>query len=181
MRLDGPLARDDTVTRLQGAEVPSVVLDSSLGRVDIGEICAGLGVVYVYSMTGRPGRPMPTDWSQIPGAPGCTPQAWGFRDRAEQLTALGARIAGVSAQTIDDQIEFAERNRMRFPIVADPDLRLREALGLPTFVVEELVLYRRLTFVAEHRRIVRVFYPVASPEDDAQHVLDWLGARVAAA
>jgi peroxiredoxin len=182
MRTGGfPIPQDDGAgQRLQGAEVPSLVLESSHGRVDIAELCSRLGVVYVYPLTGRPGRAMPTDWSQIPGARGCTPQSWGFRDRAAELKRLGARVAGVSAQELDDQLEFAVRNEMPFPVISDPDLRLRDALGLPTFVVEGLVLYKRLAFVAENKRIVKVFYPVFPPEQCAATVLDWLGARVAA-
>jgi peroxiredoxin len=179
MRLDGlPVPQDDgAARRVPGSEVPSVRLDSSQGRVDIADICAGLGIVYVYPLTGRPGRPMPTDWSQIPGARGCTPESWGFRDSFSELSALGARVAGVSAQSLEDQIEFAERNEMPFPVISDPELRLREALGLPAFVVEGLVLYKRITFVAENRRIVKVFYPVFPAERNAQEVLDWVRAR----
>jgi len=182
MRTGGfPIPQDDGAgSRLQGAEVPSLVLESSMGRVDIADICSRLAVIYLYPMTGRPGRSMPTDWSQIPGARGCTPQSWGFRDRAAKLTALGARVAGVSAQELEDQVEFAHRNQMPFPIISDPDLLLRDALDLPTFVVEGFVLYKRLAFVAEHRRIVKVFYPVFPPEQSAETVFEWLGARVAA-
>ena len=109
-------------------------------------------------------------WDEIPGARGCTPQSCGFRDHAAELAALGARVAGVSAQTLDDQLEFAERNRMPFPVIADPELRLRDVLGLPTFHVEGLELYKRLAFVAEHGRIVKVFYPVFPPDRNAQDV-----------
>ena len=38
---------------------------------------------------------------------------------------------GVSAQPLEAQIEFAERNHMPFPVISDSDLQLRDALGLP--------------------------------------------------
>ncbi len=150
------------------------MLESSLGPVDLAALSAKRGILYVYPRTGRPGRPALDGWDRIPGARGCTPQSCEFRDHAAELAAFGATVAGLSAQDLDDQREFAAQNRMPFPVVADPELRLRAALGLPTMVVEALTLYRRLAWVAERGRIVKVFYPVFPPDRNAQDVLDWL-------
>ena len=134
-------------------------------------------VLYVYPRTGKPGEPMLTGWDDIPGARGCTPQSCGFRDHAVELAAFNARVAGLSAQSLADQIEFAERNRMSFPVVSDERLELARALGLPTFEVEGLTLYKRLALVAERGRIVKVFYPVFPPDRNAEEVLEWLRRR----
>jgi peroxiredoxin len=141
--------------------------------VDVREV----DVLYVYPRAGRPDRPPVAGWDQIPGARGCTPQSCAFRDAHSELTRLGVRVAGLSAQTLDDQEEFAERNRMPFPVIADPELRLGEALGLPTFTVEGETLYKRVTLVSENARIVKVFYPVFPPDKNAEEVLGWLEAR----
>ena len=37
-------------------------------------------VLYFYPMTGRPDRPLPDNWNNIPGAKGCTIQTCSFRD-----------------------------------------------------------------------------------------------------
>jgi peroxiredoxin len=165
---------DGGADHLPGHEIPELVLDSSAGPVDLAELCANRGVVYVYPRTGKPGVPSPPGWDAFPGARGCTPQSCAFRDHAAELGALGARVAGVSAQTLDDQIEFAERNHMPYPVVADPELRLRTELGLPTFEIAGMTLYKRLAFVAEDRRIVKVFYPVFPPDRNAGDVLRYL-------
>ena len=47
-------------------------------------------------------------------------------------------------------------------------------MGLPTFETSGLRLYKRLTFVAEQGRIVKVFYPVFPPDRNADEVLAWL-------
>ena len=154
--------------------MPGVVLASSAGPVDLAELCAGRGVVYVYPRSGRPGEPLLPGWDETPGARGCTPQSCGFRDHAVELGELGARVAGVSVQSLADQVEFAERNVMPFAVLSDPELRLRDTLGLPTFRIEGLELYKRLAFVAEAGRIVKVFYPVFPPDRNARDVLDWL-------
>ena len=60
-------------------------------------------------------------WDDIPGARGCTPQSCAFRDHATELSDLGALLAGLSVQTLDDQVEFAERNQIPYPVIADPE------------------------------------------------------------
>jgi peroxiredoxin len=50
-------------------------------------------------------------------------------------------------------------------------------MGLPTFETGGLHLYKRLTFVAEEGRIVKVFYPVFPPDRNADEVLGWLAGR----
>ncbi len=173
-----PVPEDDGgADHLLGAEVPALVLASSRGSVDLAELSAERGVLYVYPRAGRPGRPMADGWDDVPGARGCTPQSCAFRDHAAELAAFGARVAGLSAQDLDDQLEFAERNRMPFPVIADPALELRDALGLPMFEIEGMTLYKRLAWIAEQGRIVKVFYPVFPPDRNAQDVLDWLAAE----
>jgi peroxiredoxin len=170
-----PVPEDDgAADHLTGAEVPPLTLESSRGPVDVAELCAERGVLYVYPRTGKPGVPSLPGWDEFPGARGCTPQSCAFRDHAAELRELGARVAGVSAQPLDDQIEFAERNHMPFPVIADPELALRDALGLPTFEIAGHTLYKRLAFVAERGRIVKVFYPVFPPDRNAADVVDWL-------
>lgn len=134
-------------------------------------------VLYVYPRSGRPGQPMLPGWDLIPGARGCTPQSCAFRDRNAELSTLGVRVAGLSAQNLADQVEFADRNRMPFPVISDEWLDLARDPGLPTFDVEGLTLYKRLALVAERGEIVKVFYPVFPPQRNAQDVLDWLEAN----
>jgi peroxiredoxin (alkyl hydroperoxide reductase subunit C) len=86
-------------------------------------------------------------------------------------------VAGLSAQTLDDQLEFAERNRMPFPVIADPERKLGDALSLPTFEIEGLTLYKRLTLIADGGRIEKVFYPVFPPDANAGDVLAYLRSR----
>src|SRR5579862_3743633 len=175
---DLPEPEDDGgADHLPGLEVPRLVLPSSQGPVDLAELAAARAVIYVYPRSGVPGVPLLPGWNEFPGARGCTPQSCGFRDHAAELAAFGARVAGVSAQPLEAQLEFAERNRMPFPVLSDERLELKAALGLPTFVTSGLELYKRLAFVAEAGRIVKVFYPVFPPDRNAADVLAWLGVR----
>jgi peroxiredoxin len=165
---------DGAADHLEGLELPRLVLDSSQGAVDVAE----LDVLYVYPRTGKPGEPSLPGWDAFPGARGCTPQSCGFRDHAQELAELGApRVAGVSAQTLDAQLEFAEREHIPYPVIADPELRLRDALGLPTFEIAGHTLYKRLALVAVGGWIAKVFYPVFPPDGNAADVVEWLRLR----
>jgi peroxiredoxin len=169
-----PVPEDDgAADHLPGLTLPKLILESSKGPVDI----SAFEVLYVYPRSGKPGEPSLPGWDAIPGARGCTPQSCAFRDHAEELTELGARVAGLSVQPLEDQLEFAQRNHMPYPVVADPGLRLRDELGLPTFEVAGHTLYRRLALVSEAGRILKVFYPVFPPDQNATDVVAWLRAR----
>ena len=131
---DLPVPVDDgACAHLEGMTVPAIELESSVGPVDLAEFAAERSVLYVYPRTGRPDWVIPEGWDAIPGARGCTPQSCGFRDHHEQLRELGVKVAGASTQGLVEQIELSERLGILYPVLADPERRLDEALGLPTF------------------------------------------------
>jgi peroxiredoxin len=172
---DLPVPEDDgAADHLLGTMLPQLTLDSSQGPVSLREFGSELLVISIYPRTGRPDRPTPAGWDAVPGARGCTPESCGFRDHADELGELGALVAGLSAQTLDDQLEFAERNQIPYPIIADPDLRLGKALRLPTFEFEGDALYMRITLFVQACAIAKVFYPVFPPDKAADEVIAWL-------
>jgi peroxiredoxin len=171
---------DGAADHLFGLPVPSVRLPSTLGGdLDLAEAARARVVIYVYPRTGRPGEPLPDGWDAIPGARGCTPQSCAFRDHQRDLAAHGVGVIGLSAQSPEDQREFAARERITYPLLSDNLLELARRLRLPTFEVAGMRLYRRLTFVAGEGRIEKVFYPVFPPDGNVAEVLAWLaGERV---
>ena len=168
---------DGAADHLLGTMLPQLTLDSSQGPVSIRQLSRERLVLYVYPRSGRPGRPSLPGWDEIPGARGCTPQSCAFRDHAAELAELGASVAGLSAQTLDDQVEFAERNHIPYPVIADAELRLGSALRLPTFQAADVTLYKRITLVAEACAVAKVFYPVFPPDKNAEEVAAWLRGR----
>ncbi len=168
---------DGAADHLLGSMLPQLTLESTHGPVSLRALSTGLLVLYVYPRAGRPGVPELPGWDDIPGARGCTPQSLGFRDAYERFRELGAEVAGLSAQTLDDQREFAERNAVPYTILADPELRLAAALRLPTFEAGGMRLYKRLALVVEACAIAKVFYPVFPPNESAGDVLAWLESR----
>ncbi len=166
---------DGKAAHLEGQSLPDVTLKATDGAdVALADL-HGLVIFYVYPMTGRPDRDLPDGWDQIPGARGCTPQSCAFRDHFAELRDLGvSALYGLSTQTTAYQAEAAERLHLPFPLLSDADLELGKALDLPGITVEGQYLHKRLTMIVRDGVIVKTFYPVFPPDQDAGNVIDWL-------
>jgi peroxiredoxin len=173
---DLPVPEDDgAADHLAGMALPEIRLASTLGgSTDLAQAAQKRLVAYVYPRTGTPGEPLPAGWDDIPGARGCTPQSCAYRDSLAEFSALGAAVVGISAQSPEEQAEFAEREHIPFPLLSDSGLALAGALRLPTFEAAGMTLYKRLTLVAEAGKIAKAFYPVFPPDRNAAEALAWL-------
>ena len=176
-----PAPRDDGgAAHLTGLAMPRLDLPSTAGgSVDPGGL-AGLAVVYIYPMTGRPDRALPDDWDATPGARGCTPQSCAYRDHFADLSARGVdHLFGLSTQTTDWQAEAVSRLHLPYALLSDADLALTRALNLPTFQADGNTLLKRCTLILRDGVIVRVHYPVFPPDQDAGRVIAWLDGDTA--
>jgi len=76
--------------------------------------------------------------------PGCTRESCHFRDLEAEFAAVGAGRLGISADPIDRQRQFAEKNGFEFPLLSDADRAVARQYGVkrpgPLF-------NRRATFV----------------------------------
>jgi peroxiredoxin len=160
-----------------GLALPSIQLASTGGgTVDLSAL-AGRSLLIVYPWTGRPGRPNPPDWDDIPGAHGSTPELEGFRDRHAHFAVLGLRLFGLSRQKTAYQHELAERLTLPFPILSDSSGRLAAELGLPAFTTGGEIYLERLTLLLRDGCIEAVFFPVRDPAGHAAEVQAWLSSR----
>jgi peroxiredoxin len=171
-----PAPEDDgAADHLPGSRLPAVALTASNGaQVTLSEL-RGRSVVFAYPRTGKPGEPSlggDAFWDAIPGARGCTPQACAVRDGHARFEALGVRVFGLSTQSRDDQREAAERLHLPYPLLSDPTA----ALGLPTFEVEGVTLYRRLTLIIRDGLVEDAIYPVFPSDQAAEQALVRLGS-----
>lgn len=177
-----PVPEDDgAADHLAGLPAPHLTLPSTSGEdIALDELGPGRAIVYVYPLTGHPDVDLPEGWDSIPGARGCTTEACDFRDHHELLVDAGAsQVLGLSSQDRDYQRELVDRLRLPFAMLSDPELRLVEALGLPTFEAGGLTLFKRLTLVIRNGVIEHAFYPIFPPNEHAQEVLGWLCSKAA--
>ena len=98
-----------------GEPAPSFALtDASGRRVTLEDLAGRHVVLYFY----------PKD-----DTPGCTKEACGFRDAWHDLQALGAVVLGVSPDAAESHARFAEKYRLPFSLLSDPDRSVMKAYG----------------------------------------------------
>ena len=177
-----PAPQDDGAAQhLTGMKLPPLNLLLTNGKsLDLAQLSKHLRtVLYIYPMTGRPGVALPDNWDMIPGARGCTPQSCSFRDHHADIQALSAQVFGLSSQSSSYQREAKERLHLPFELISDEQLELHRHLNLPTFSVEGMTLYKRLSIVVKDQHIEKVFYPVFPPDKSAEDVIEYLRGAAA--
>ena len=131
-------------------------------------------VIYVYPMTGVPGKELPEGWDEIPGARGCTPQSCSFRDNFSKLKKLGVNnIFGLSTQSTEYQKELATRLHLPYTILSDEKLEFSKKLKLPMFKVLKMNLLKRITLILKDNKIIKYFYPIFPPTKNIEDVINF--------
>ena len=69
---------------------------------------------------------------------------------------------------------MADRLHLPFPVVSDVNYEFQKALNMPTFLVEEMTLLKRVTLIVNHGLIEAVHYPIFPSDSDAIWVIDYL-------
>ena len=101
-----------------GADAPKLqTVDQKGNPVDLGkELASGITLVYFYPKA---------------DTPGCTKQACNLRDAFEEVTKAGIKVYGVSADTPEAQLAFAEKFQIPFTLLADKKGDVIAAFGVP--------------------------------------------------
>ena len=107
---------------------------------------------------------------------GCTKESCHFRDLAAEYGAVGAQPVGISADTVDKQKLFDEKESLGFPLLSDPERVVAAQLGAkrgPSFLPN-----KRMTFVidADHT-LLDVIHSEVSMGSHADKALALLKAR----
>ena len=127
-----------------------------------------------HKLSDYAGRPVVLYFYPKDDTPGCTTQACDLRDRIEEFDAKGALVLGVSPDTVESHVDFRNKFRLNFPLLADPDHAVAERYGVwvqKSFLGKKYMGVDRTTFVIdEEGRIARVF-PGVKPKDHADQVL----------
>lgn len=95
--------------------------------------------------------------------PGCTNEACNLRDNYERFLAKGYAVVGVSIQSAESHKKFIAKYSLPFPLIADTDKKLVEALG----VYGEKKMYSkttmgtfRTTFITDEKGVITdIFRP----------------------
>jgi thioredoxin-dependent peroxiredoxin len=123
------------------------------------------------------GRPVVLYFYPKADTPGCTTQACGIRDHRGDYEQAGAKVLGVSPDTVTAVRKFAEKYTLDFELLADEDHAAAELYG----VWGEKKMYgktymgvQRATFVIDPEGKVAKVFPKVSPKTHDEVVLEAL-------
>ncbi len=115
--------------------------------------------------------------------PGCTAQACGVRDHRNDYEGTGARVVGVSPDTVTSQRKFADKYGLDFTLLADENHEVADLYG----VWGEKKMYgktylgvTRATFLIDPVGTVAKVFPKVSPKTHDEVVLEALGQLASA-
>ena len=170
-------ADDGAAAHLAGMPLPAVELPSTDGRrVKLSDL-AGRTVLFVVPSIGGIDDALLAEWTAVPGARGCTPEACSFRDELGAFRSAGVDVLGLSGQPATEQCDTVERLQLPYPLLSDEQLRLATSLGLPTFQFQGKTYLKRLTLVISEGTIETALYPVFPPDKAPEQALGWLAAN----
>lgn len=104
--------------------------------------------------------------------PGCTEEACAFRDDIHILYQMGAKIIGVSIDTVASHEKFAKKYQLQFPLLADQAGEVAGRYGaLTDFGVMKIA--RRYTFLIDPQgKIAKVYKKVETSKHSKEVIKD---------
>lgn len=109
--------------------------------------------------------------------PGCTTEACDFRDNWARVQAAGAKVYGISKDSVASHQKFKANQALPFPLLSDPDKTLLAPLGAfgkKVMYGKEVEGIIRSTFLIDPKGIIRQVWPKVSVKGHVQEVLDTL-------
>ena len=166
---------DGSCDHLLGTIMSNVLLLSTNGdSLDICTVDSDFVILYFFPMMALSEKDLPPGWDDIPGARGCTPQNITISEQNNNLQKYGATPIGVSTQPINELSKISTVRKLSQILLSDSDLKLRKKLNVPTFQVDNKIMYHRMTLILKKSKIVKVFYPVFPADKHIFEILDWL-------
>lgn len=112
--------------------------------------------------------------------PGCTRQACAFAGAYEEFAKRGVIIIGISKDSTASHQKFADKYKLPFILLADPELLAIKAYD----VWQEKKLYGktsmgvvRTTYIIDENGNIEQVMPKVKPDTNAAEILEYLGAK----
>lgn len=126
------------MTALEGSTAPDFTLQDQNGTsITLSSLRGQWAIVYFY----------PKD-----DTPGCTAESCSFRDSFEAFTDVGARVVGISSDSVDSHRAFAEKYNLPFTLLADTGGAVRKQWGVGRTLG---LIPGRVTYVIDPEGVIR--------------------------
>jgi peroxiredoxin Q/BCP len=99
------------------------------------------------------------------GSLNCTKEACYFRDLSDVFEEADAVVIGISGQSVVSHKEFAENNRLKYPLLSDTGNNVRKLFGVPGRIFG--LIPGRVTYVTD--RSGKVVYIFDSQTETQRH------------
>lgn len=145
----------------EGAKLPAFKLAGDDGKTYTNKDFAGKRtVIFIY----------PKDMT-----PGCTQEACDFRDNKARLARKKVEVVGLSKLDEKSKVKFKEKNKLNYLLLADPDQKYLDALGL----IQPKVMYgkkvkgivRTTLLVSPEGKIEKIWSPVKKVDEHVDEVI----------
>jgi peroxiredoxin Q/BCP len=144
-----------------GDPIPEFTLPTDGGRtLSLADLKGEKSILYFY----------PKD-----NTSGCTKEAQAFRDSLGDFAAAGARIVGISKDSVASHDKFKEKQNLNFTLVSDVDGTLCEAFGVwveKSMYGKKYMGIERATFLADADGVVRRVWRKVKVPGHAAEVLE---------
>ncbi|NLT39450.1 MAG: thioredoxin-dependent thiol peroxidase [Clostridiales bacterium] len=111
--------------------------------------------------------------------PGCTRQACAFAGAYAEFQTLDAVVIGVSKDSTASHQKFAEKYKLPFILLSDPELQVIQAYD----VWQEKKLYGKVsmgvvrsTYIIDENGVIEKAMPKVKPDTNAAEILEYLKA-----
>ena len=143
-----------------GDKAPLFTLKDAYGNdFSLSDILGNKIVIYFY----------PRD-----NTPGCTRQACAFASLYNEFEKRGVKVIGISKDSVDSHVKFAQKYSLPFTLISDPDRVAIEAYG----VWQEKKLYGKIsmgivrtTFIIDENGIIQKVMKNVKPDTNAEQIL----------
>ena len=123
------------------------------------------------SLSDYAGRTVLLYWYPKADTPGCVAQAQSLRDQQAVFDRLDCAVLGASFDPVPDLAAFADRYRLGFPLLSDPERTTGQAYGVAG-ADGTATHAHRIAYLISPDGNVRATYEVDDPEFFADLVLD---------
>lgn len=107
--------------------------------------------------------------------PGCTAEACNLQDNIQRFEKEGYKIVGVSADSQKRQANFAKKNELTYPLIADEDKKVINAFGVwgpKKFMGREYEGIHRTTFVIDEKGVIENIIAKVKTKDHANQIFE---------